>query len=187
MLNNERMSLKQVNLNLDILPSRYKRKRMSFKQITIALGVLAGVLLLVLLYQVALDMMGQTDSMQAEIDTLNSRVQLRSMSISTQSDMDMFTAEYDAINAKRDTVYNDVMSITGAANEVGVVIDNIIHDGKAAIINCPSGGYTTYSDYRNTFESYYQALVQTEQFITVERPPTDWMPSASLVRIEVSH
>jgi hypothetical protein len=187
MLNNERVNLKQVNLNLDILPDRYRRKHMSFRQMTIALGIVAGALLLVLLYQVALDMMGQTDSLQAEANILDSRMQLRSISLSTQADMDMFTAEYDAIDAKRDIVYNDVIAIKNAADRVGIVLDEIIHDGKAVIVNCPSGGYTTYSDYRNTFESYYQALVQTEQFATVERPPTDWMPSSSVVRIEVSH
>ena len=187
MLNNERITLKHVSLNLDILPERYRRKRISFKQVLVLLCTVVGVALLVLLYQVALDAMNATSTLREEVDFLNVRIQLQRMTASEQAVMTSLIDEYDVIDDKRVIVYQDMVVIKDAADQIGIAIASIRCESDKIVINCPSDGYATYDDYRDTFESYYQALLQTGRFASVERPPTDWSPSSLYIRIDVTH
>ena len=187
MLNNEQINLKQTGFNLDILPARYRRKRISFKQIVVTLSTTVGILLLVLFYQIIYDTVDHTSELQARTQTLNEGMQLREMAMVSQVNMTTAIRGYEAIAAEREILYQDMMVIQDAADEVGIMVKAIMHDGNDVTITCPSGGYASYSEYRNAFDGYYQALVQTGQFLSVERPPTNWRPSAQYVQIEVSH
>jgi len=187
MLNNEQINLKQTSLNLDILPARYRRKRISFKQIVVTLSAVVGILLLVLFYQIIYDTVDHTSELQARTEILNEGMQLRELAMVSQVNMTTAISGYEAIAAEREILYQDVMVIQDAADEVGITVKAIMHEGDNVTITCPSDGYASYSEYRNAFDGYYQALVQTGQFSSVERPATNWTPSSSLVRIEVSH
>jgi hypothetical protein len=187
MLNNERVTLKHVSFNLDILPERYRRRRISFKQTLVILCTITGIALLVLLYQVASDTMYRTSELREEADILNARMQLRMMSMTEQVSMAALIDQYDEIDGKRDDIYQDMIVIKNTADQIGVTIDSMLFGSNSIMIVCPSHVYTTYSEYRDTFECYYQALLQTEQFATVERPPTDWSPSTPFIQIEVAH
>ena len=187
MLSNKQINLKQTSLDLDILPIRYRRKRISFKQIIVMLGTVAGILLLLLFYQIIYDAMDHTSELQTRTQILNEGMQLREMAMVSQVNMTTAIRGYEAITDQREIVYQDIMVIQDTANEVDVSVTSIIHQGGKIEISCPSDGYASYSEYRNAFDDYYQALVQSGQFATVERPPTDWTPSSKYVKIEVSH
>ena len=187
MLNNDRITLKKISVNFDILPERYKRKRISFRQVLVLLYTVAGAVLLVFLYQVSLDAMFGTTMLQEEAAVLNTRLQLRRVSVIEQVKMTSLVDEYDEIDGRRGVVYEDMVAIKDAADQVGIGIFSITFGENSILVKCPSDGYAAYSDYRDTFDSYYQALLQTERFTSVERPPTDWSPSTSYVTIEVAH
>lgn len=187
MLNNNQINLKQNSLNLDILPTRYRRKRISFKQAIVMLSAVAGILLFLLFYQIIYDTMNHTSELQARTAMLNEGMQLREMAMASQVNMTTAIKGYESIDDEREFVYEDIMVIQNTANEVGVLVKSIMHEGNKVAISCPSDGYASYSEYRNTYDNYYQALVQSGQFALVERLATDWTPSSQYVRIEVFH
>ena len=187
MLNNKHINLKQARLSLDILPARYRRKRLSFKQIVVTLSVIVGILLLNLFYQIIYDTVNHTSELQSRTATLNEGIRLREMAVVSQVNMTTIVRGYDSIVNERDKVYQDIIAIQNAADDVGIAVKGLQHDGSKVSISCPSDGYVSYADYRNAFDGFYQALMQTGQFDSVERPPTDWTPSVQYVQIQVSH
>lgn len=187
MLNNKRISLKHTRLNLDILPQRYRGRHFSFSHLLFLLCVIAGATVLAVLYIVATDAMYHTSILREQADILDTRMQIKTMLLNEQAKMAAVVDDFDAINNRRDAVYQDVVAVENAAGQIGIDIEYIRCEGNTIIVNCSSKQYETYDDYRDTFESYYQALSETGRFVSVKRPPTDWSPSTASVRIEISH
>lgn len=167
-------------LDLNVLPDGYRRRRLSAKQALLSLVMVAAIILAFLVYQAACDTMDKTADLRDELAPLTQEAELRKLETDRQYGMTKTINEYQTISERRGILTEDLKAIQSTAEEAGIEITSLSHGEESVTIFCHASGHSTFNEYRQAFEHYCEALVQTGRFYSAWYPPLNFPPIASV-------
>ncbi|MBA7702909.1 hypothetical protein ES703_111687 [subsurface metagenome] len=163
--------------DINLLPETYKPWKPSARQVYFACGVIAAIVLLFPLYQMTSGAMGKTADLQAEYTSLNNRLQLIQLEITNREPLKQAISEYQTIVDMGGGFTEDLRVINSEAEELGVQVESVAHQGTSITLTCEAGEYTIFRD-------YVTALEESGRFATVT-PPDEKFPYITGVTIKL--
>jgi Tfp pilus assembly PilM family ATPase len=152
-------------LNLNLLPDAYRPWRPSSRQVYSTLIILVAFSLLVPLFQVADEKMGETTVLQNQFDTLNTQLALKQGEIQRREPLQKAIGEYRTIVNRKVSFKEDVQVIFDEAEHLGVTVESVGHSGTGIKLSCQAGSYLD-------FRAYLTALEESGRFVTpIPLPP----------------
>ncbi len=153
--------------DINFLPQVYAPWKPSAKQIYFSLAIVAAIALLFPLYQVTSAAMGETDTLQTRYTIVKTELEKRQSEIRNREPLQKAIAEYQTILNMGGGFTEDLEVIKSKAEELGVEVKSITHDGKSISVSCEADSYTTFRDYLN-------ALKESGRFSSVTRSPEEY-------------
>lgn len=150
--------------DVNLLPKAYRPWRPSTKQAYIFLSFIAATTLLLPLYQITSHTMAQTAGMQAQFELLNSELEQRKLEIAERDPLQKAISEYNTITNLGGAFTEDLDTILGEADKLGVQVKSVIHQIDKITITCESDSYFA-------FRNYLTALEESGRFLTPIPPP----------------
>ncbi|MBI3931345.1 MAG: pilus assembly protein PilM [Chloroflexi bacterium] len=162
--------------DINLLPQVYRPWKPTRRQIYSFLGIVAAVALLFPLYQVTTDAMARTAGLATKYATVNSELERRQVLISEREPLQKAIGQYNTILAKGGGLTEDLQVITTTAEELGVEVQSISHDGGRVT-------FRGQADSRDAFIEFITALEASGRFFTPVIPPTGypWVTGGSIV------
>jgi hypothetical protein len=151
-------------LDVNLLPKVYRPWRPSAKQIYISLAFIVATALLIPLYQMTSHTMAQTAGLQAQFELLNSELEGRKLEIAERDPLQKAISEYNTIVNLGGNFTEDLDTILGEADRLGVQIKSVVHEIDEITITCESDSYLA-------FRQYLAALEESGRFLTPIPPP----------------
>ncbi len=149
--------------DINLLPETYKAWRPSARQVYFTCAVIAGIVLLFPLYQMTSGAMDKTADLQAEYTNLNNRMQLIQLEIRNREPWKQAISEYNTIVDMGGSFTEDLRVINSEAEQLGVQVESVAHQGKSITLTGEAGDYTT-------FRNYITALEESGRFAMVTPP-----------------
>ena len=150
--------------DINLLPEVYKPWKPSARQIQVSCAVIVAMLLLFPVYQMTADTMDKTAVLEARYTAINNELQQRQAEIKSREPLQKAIAEYRTIVDMGGGYTEDVRVINSQAEELGIEVQSITHEGSSITITCEADSYTTFREYRT-------ALEESGRFFTPIPPP----------------
>ena len=150
--------------NINLLPDTYKPWRPSHKQIYFACCIMAAIILLFPLYQMAAGAMDDTAELQSRYDIFNAELQRKKLEIANREPLQQAINDYNTIVDMGGGFTEALVVINNEAQRLGVRVETITHEGNKIKLTCQAGDYTV-------FREYVTALRESGQFTKVTPPP----------------
>ena len=128
----EEYSLPDINL----LPEVYLPWKPSARQIYAFLGVIAFMGLLFPLYQITTDAMAETATLEARYTIINTELERRKAEIKSREPLQKAINEYNSIVSRDGRFTDDLIVINSLADELGVEVQSIAHEGDSITVSC---------------------------------------------------
>jgi len=150
--------------DMNLLPEVYKPWRPSARQIYAFLAIVAAIVLLFPLYQVTTEAMDKTAALEARYNIVNGELERRKTALRTYEPLQGAIAQYSTIVNMGGGFIEDLKVITDEAEEFGVEVGAINHDGRSISMSCQADSHIT-------FRAYLAALEESGRFSIASRPP----------------
>ncbi|MFC2010741.1 pilus assembly protein PilM [Chloroflexota bacterium] len=162
--------------DINFLPQAYRPWKPSARQIYFFLAMVAAIVLLFPLYQVTTDAMTKTAILEARYTSINSQLEQRRTIIKDREPLQGAINQYNAIVARGGGFVEDLKTIKSLAEELGIDVGAISHDGKRISFNCQA-------DSRIAFIEFITALEENGRFLNPVIPPTGypWVTGGPIV------
>ena len=151
--------------DINLLPDTYKPWKPSTKQLYFAGAVVAGIALLIPLYQLTSGAMAETSKLRTRYNTLNNKMQLMQADIVSREPLRQTINDYNAIVSMDGGFTEDLRIINEEADRLRVILQSIAHNGDSIVISCR----TEPEDYI-IFREFVTTLRENERFATVTPP-----------------
>ncbi|MFC1934208.1 pilus assembly protein PilM [Chloroflexota bacterium] len=150
--------------DINLLPESYQPWKPSAKQIYITCAIVAAIAFLFPLYQATSDAMAETATLTTRYDLINSALEQRKADIRKLDPLKDAITQYNNIIAMGGGFTEHLMVINSTAEELGIVVQSIAHEGGSITVNCQADSYIN-------FRNYLTALRESDRFSSVSRPP----------------
>jgi len=179
---------RKLNININVLPDRYRGTVIHFKHVVAVLGSLCAVFVILLFYQVVLDSMVTTDLLRNGDDLITAKYELRIQEQQEQNLLQATLNEVNEINGKKDGLVQDIEFITTAASATNVEISTITYSSATSIeLQCLTDAYSEQPNYYQltieTIDSFEESLIEYNGFLSVSH---DTIPSQVPEIIEIT-
>jgi len=138
--------------DINLLPSTYKPWRPSTRQIYLFLAVIAAVILLFPLYQVTTDAMGKASILKTTYEAMTAELERRQVELRKRQPLHSAISRFNAIVNMGGGITEDIEVVNTIANELGVKVQSITHEGNRVLINCEAGSSTTFRNFLTALE-----------------------------------
>ena len=184
------MNDKKQNININVLPEKYRGTVIKFSHLIVILGSLCAVAIIILFYQIVLDATANTSLLRLDAEILRQRGDLRTVEKQEKNKMEFAIKELEEIGDKKDIIGTDMEVIMAAASAANVDVPSIQYLSNKIELQCPtdiydnsSGNYTVMT---NSFENFEAALVEYNRFISaghesITSPPPEYIEVTILV------
>ena len=149
--------------DINLLPEVYQPWKPSTRQIQIFCVVIAALGLLFPLYQVTSEAMSKTAVLEARYTAINNELQRRQAVIKSYEPLQKAINEYHTIVDMGGGFTEDVRVINSNAEELGIEVESINHEGSRITVACQADNYTAFREYKT-------ALEESGRFSSVSRP-----------------
>jgi hypothetical protein len=149
--------------DINLLPDAYKPWKPSARQVYLTGAIIAGIALLFPLYQLTSGAMDKAADLQAEYTSLNNRLQLIQLEIRNREPLKQAISDYNTIVDMGGGFTEDLRVINSKAEQLGVQVESVAHEGTSITLTCEAGEYITFRD-------YVTALEESGRFATVTPP-----------------
>jgi len=139
--------------DINLLPEIYKPWKPSARQIYFALGIVAALALTFYLYQATADARATTANLEERYTILNNELQRRQLEIKRRVPLQTAIKEYRTILAMDGNFTEDLRVINSQAEEVGVQVQSIKHEGESIAIDCQADSYILFREYLAALEA----------------------------------
>jgi len=153
-----------LSLDINLLPRTYRPWRPSAKQVYIVVALIAATVLLFPIYQITSDTMLKTAQLESKLDLFNKELERRKLEIAQREPLQRAIAEYDTIINLGGGFTQDLALIQDEADQLGVRVQDVVHQGNKITITCQADSYLV-------FRNYLTALEKSGQFLTPIPPP----------------
>ncbi len=150
--------------DINLLPEIYRPWKPSARQIQVTCALIVAMLLLFPVYQVTADAMGKTAILERRYTAINSELQRRQAELKSRVPLQKAIDEYRTIVDMGGGFTEDLRVINSLAEELGVEVRSITHEGNSITVNCAADSYITFRQYRT-------ALEESGRFSTPIPPP----------------
>ena len=150
--------------DINLLPDVFKPWRPSIRTLLYAVAFLAAAGVTYFMYQVTTDAMDRTAQLERTSNTFNTKLQLVQAELASRVPLRSAVTEYNSILALDGHFTEDVGAIYDIADDVGVQVDSVRHDGQSIVLGCTADTYTL-------FREYSDVLRDTGRFSLIEVPP----------------
>ncbi|MDD5038424.1 MAG: pilus assembly protein PilM [Dehalococcoidales bacterium] len=151
-------------LDINLLPQSYQQWKPSTKQIIFAGAMVVALAVLFPLFNITADAMKDTSIVKSRYDIFNSELQRRQQELARREPLQRAIDEYNSIVAMGGGVTEDLTVIDTAAENLGIILSSVSHEGKSITISCQAGDYII-------FRNYIAALEASGRFSTPIPPP----------------
>jgi hypothetical protein len=163
---------RKLNININLLPKRYRGTVIQFKHVVVVLGALCAVFIILLFYQVVLDSFATTDLLRNGNDLITAKYELRIQEQQEQNLLQATINELNEINGKKDGLVQDIEFITTAASATNVEISTIKYSSATSIeLQCLTDAYNKQPNYyqltTETIDSFEESLIEYNGFLSV--------------------
>ncbi|MDP2719610.1 MAG: pilus assembly protein PilM [Dehalococcoidia bacterium] len=175
-----------VPLQVNILPVTNLTLTQIVKRVSFAFAVLVVSVLVYPMYQITVANMDHTSELRARAEVLDQLLKPRQAEIKQRDEMRETIQEYEALSGKLGTFIRDLRVIYDEAGKLGINVDTVSHDGKKITVSSSyiSQTYTSFSEYREGFDSFARALEDSGMFSSVKMVPLTFPPK-SVVQVEL--
>ena len=149
--------------NINLLPEIYLPWKPSARQVYAFLGVIAFMGLLFPLYQITTDAMAETATLEARYTIINTALERKKAEIRSREPLQKAINEYNSIVSWDGRFTDDLIVINSLADELGVEVQSIAHEGDSITVSCQTESYVT-------FREYLVALKESGRFSSIDRP-----------------
>ena len=163
-LSREREEGGYMPLDINLLPESYRPWKPAARQLYAAGLIIVAIALLFPVFQVAAEAMEKTADLQIKFNVLNARLELQKTEIKRREPIKKAIAEFNTIINKGGNFTEDLEVIRSEAEELGVQVESITHEGGSISVTCQSDDYVT-------FRAYKMALEESGRFTTPIPPP----------------
>lgn len=150
--------------DINLLPQVYRPWKPSARQIQVSCVLIAVMLLLFPVYQMTSEAMSKTALLEARYNTINNELQRRQAEIKSREPLQKAIDEYRSIVDMGGGFTKDVVVINSLADELGIDVQSINHQGGSITVKCEADSYITFRNYRT-------ALEESGRFFTPIPPP----------------
>ncbi len=150
--------------DINLLPETYLPWKPSARQIYFSLALIAAIALLFPLYQVTSEAMAKTANLEAGYAVVTSELTQRQAELKNREPIQKAIAEYKTIVDMGGGFTEDLGVITSLAEELGIEVGPITHEGSSITFTCQADSYTTFREYKVTLE-------ESGRFLTPVTPP----------------
>jgi len=151
--------------DINLLPEVYQPWKPSARQIKIFCAVIVALALLFPLYQVTSEAMDKTAVLEARYTAINNELQRRQAEIKSREPLQKAIAEYHTIVDMGGGGFpEDVRVINSKAEELGIEVKSINHEGGRITVACQADNYTAFREYKTVLE-------ESGRFLTPIVPP----------------
>jgi len=150
--------------DINLLPQAYRPWKPSARQLGVFLAVVAATALLVPLYQLTTEAMGETAILEARQDIVNNQLGLRQAEIQSRQPLQQAIGRYSTLVNMGGGLVDDLDVITSLAGELGIEMAGINHGGSGITFTCQADSYLAFRD-------YVTALEESGRFTTPLIPP----------------
>jgi len=164
----EQEPVNKFSLDVNLLPDIYRPWRPSARQVYSSLLLLAAVALIFPIFQVAAEAMDSTAKLQAQYNMLNTKLELQKAEIKKREPMKKAINEFRTIVKREGSFTEDLTVIRNEAENLGVQVSSIVHEGETVIVTCQADDYVT-------FRAYRAALEESGRFASID-PPSEQFP-----------
>ena len=154
----------QFPLDMNLLPDAYRPWHPSARQIYSFMLILLAVALVFPIFQIAAEAMDSTAKLQAQYNMLNTRLEMQKAEIKKREPLQKAISEFHTIVNREGSFAEDIKVIRNEAENLGVRVSSIVHDGKDIVVACQADDYVT-------FRAYRLALEASGRFATPIPPP----------------
>lgn len=138
--------------DINLLPQAHRPWRPSTRQVYSFLAIMAATALLFPVFQLTSGAMDRTNKLQAEYDFLNGKLQVMQVEINKREPMKKAIAEYHTIVDMGSGFTGDLEVINSRAEELGVEVRSVTHEGDNIAVTCGADDYITFRDYLAALE-----------------------------------
>ena len=149
--------------DINLLPQVYRPWKPSLRQIYVFLAVVAAIVLLFPLYQVTSKAMDETATLEARYNIINNELGRRQTELRNREPLQKAISEYNTIVDMGGGFIEDMQVINRLAEEVGIGVESITHEGGRITFVCQADSHTT-------FRNYLDALKESGRFSSVSSP-----------------
>ncbi len=149
--------------DINLLPETYLPWKPSARQIYFSLALIAVIALLFPLYQVTSEAMAKTANLEAGYAVVTSELTQRQAELKDREPIQKAIAEYSTIVDMGGGFTEDLRVITSQAEELGIEVKAITHEGSSITFTCQADSYTA-------FRNYLTALEESGRFSSVTSP-----------------
>ncbi len=149
--------------DINLLPQIYKPWKPSVRQIYLFLAIVAAIVLLLPLYQVTSEVVGETTLLEARYNIVTSELKQRQVEIQSRQPLQKAISEYSTIVDMGGGFVGDLEVVRSLAEELGVSMQSISHAGNRVTFSCQADSYLT-------FRYYLTALKESGRFSYVTSP-----------------
>jgi len=155
---------KPVPLDINLLPEIYSPWRLTVRHLCYAGLVVAAIVPLFPLYQVANEARRETASLEIKLNALNDRLEERQLELKNREPIQKAIDEYNLIVNSGGGFTEDLEIINSEAARLGIQVNGISHEGNTITVDCEAEDYVA-------FRAYKTALEESGRFSTPVAPP----------------
>ena len=164
------LSNKKLNLNINVLPDKYRWHFVKFKYVVAILLIIVGAAATLLAYQVVIDAYAVTDGLYEFQGLLEDRVGTM-LKVNTQrASMQLTINEYSSLTASNGVLLNDVTRLYEIEADSTVAVDQVEYSSggiKVTVAAPPDPAASSWDDWVDGLEAFAVALRDDERFLFV--------------------
>jgi hypothetical protein len=153
--------------DMNLLPEGYLPWKPSSRQIQALCAIVVGIALLIPFYQITADAMSKTAEAETRYNIINTKMQQKQLEIKNREPLQIAVQEYQTIIDMGGYFAGDLKVINNAAEEFGVHVESIVHQGGVISVSCSADTYLA-------FRNYVTALEDSGRFNPI--PPPEGYP-----------
>jgi hypothetical protein len=153
--------------DINLLPQVYQPWKPSARQIYLFCAIIAAVIGLFPLYQVASGAMAETALLQTRYDIINTELQRRQLEIKNREPLQKAVDEYDSIVDMGGDFTEDIRVINSQAEKLSIEVQSITHGGSTITVICQAESYHTFRDFLTALEEsgrFSTPIPESERF-----------------------
>ncbi len=150
--------------DINLLPEAYRPWKPKPRHVYSFLAIVSALALLFPLYQMTSDAMGETAVLKSRYNIINNELERRKTELTKQQPLKNAIAEYNAIVDMGGGFTEDLQVIYSKAEELGIGLQSVNHEGSKITISCQADDYISFRD-------YLTALEESGRFSTPIPPP----------------
>jgi len=150
--------------DINLLPQVYQPWKPSARQIYLTCAVIAAIAVLFPLYQITSNAMAKTANLETKYAIINSELERRQAELKNREPLQKAITEYHTIVDMGGGFAENLKVINSQAEELGVEVQSITHEGSRITVACQADSYITFREYKT-------ALEESGRFLTPITPP----------------